>query len=91
MPFYEMCLKKKKTYFWDEDDSGSAIFHATDDEEARRFVATVVQRMNKKYQKIGNPRDIFLEKINLLVGDGYSIKRVPVCLCGGAIPARGFS
>lgn len=75
---YEASLVKGETYWWDEDMSGSFIFVALSDDAARRFVTIVVQRMNRKYWRIGEPRNISVESIVRLGEHGFSVVREPV-------------
>lgn len=72
---YEACLKKEKTYWWDEDAWGICMFSAHSDEEARKFIATVVQRMNRVYWRMGEPRNISISRLSQLEEEGFSIMR----------------
>jgi len=90
MPFYEVYLRKEKTYWWDEDDCGNAMFAAKNDEEARKFVATILQRINRKYWRIGEQRNVSCRNLFRLERDVFSVKRVRVSLWNCMSPAKGF-
>lgn len=88
--FYEVSLNKEQTYWWDEDQYGHATFSAVDDESARQFITTVVQRMNRKYWRMGEPRNITIERIVRLQDCGDSIDRVDVPLWNCLNTLKGF-
>lgn len=86
---YEAMFAKEKTYWWDEDGSGSCVFAAEDDAAALSFVATVIQRMNRKYQRMGERRDVRVERVSRLEERGFSIEYVDIPL-QGISPLKGF-
>jgi len=77
---YKARLKKEKTYWWDEDRCESCLFSANSDEEARNFIATAVQRMNRTYWRMEEPRNVSILKLWQLKEEGFSVMRREVCL-----------
>ncbi len=87
---YKVLLRKEKTYWWDEDSFGSCIFNAKNDEQARAFVATIVQRMNRKYWRIGEQRNVFIQSISRIKESGLGNVLEPVSLWNCIEPLKGF-
>lgn len=54
---------EKDTYWWDEDEIGSCVFPAEDDEDARQIITTLVTRMNRQYWRMGEPRFVRIGKL----------------------------
>ena len=90
---YEAILTKQETYWWDEDRYGTCAFAAADDDEARAFIATVVRRINRKYWRIGEPRNVSVVEMACLTENGFEISRRWVCIegpLGQLVPFQGF-
>lgn len=87
---YETYLAKEKTYWWDEDAIGKCIFSAKDDEEARNFIATIVQRMNRKYWRMDDRRNVYIVQISRLEESGFSVRRREISLWNCVRPFQDF-
>lgn len=87
---YEVHLGKQETYWWDEDECGDGQFYAKDDESARKFVATVIQRMNRKYWRMGEPRGVNITGLYQLEPRGYSVVKIEVPLWKCMKPFESF-
>ncbi len=61
---YSVLLKKSDTFWWDEDSYGSMLFFAGDDVAARRFAETVLQIMNRSYEKIKQPQKVLISRLS---------------------------
>ncbi len=64
--YYDVHLAKQKTWWWDEDRYGNWTFSAPNDEEARLLILLIVQRMNRKYWRMGEPRNVIIQSIQRL-------------------------
>ena len=87
---YKMYLSKEKTCWWDEEKYGNAIFAAESDEAARQFAATIVQRMNRRYWRMREQRNVSVESICRLEENSASLKRVGVPIWNCMSPMREF-
>ena len=87
---YSVLLKKEETYWWDEDETGSCMFNAENDEQARSFVATIVQRMNRKYWRINEQRNVHIISIHRITKNGYTNINEPINLWNCIKPLEGF-
>ena len=54
---------EKDVYWGDEDEIGSCVFPAEDDENARQIITTLVTRMNRQYWRMGEPRFVRIGKL----------------------------
>jgi hypothetical protein len=61
---YSVSFKKSNTSWWDEDSYGSMLFFAGSDTEARRFVETILQIINRSYEKIKEPRNVQVSSLS---------------------------
>jgi len=87
---YQVGLEKEQTYWWDEDKYGSCMFAAKNDAAAGAFIATVVNRINRTYKKLGEPRNVSVVSLFCLEESGYSFTRKKVDLSTYLEPLIGF-
>ena len=87
---YKARLCKAKTYWWDEDESGQFEFSSVDDNEARSHVTTIIQRMNRRYNRMNEPRGITLENLYRMTEVGGSLVEERVATTGDENPFLDF-
>ncbi len=87
---YKVILEKEKTHWWDEDKIGIGIFNAKNDEQARAFVVTIVQSMNRKYWRIGKPRGVFIYSIHRITKNDYGNNEERIVLWNNLKPFDDF-
>jgi hypothetical protein len=87
---YKVLLEKQHCWWWDEDVYGRGVFCAQSDEEARLFISLIVQRMNRKYLRMGEPRNIIVNYIRCLQETENGIVERDVELHTISIPLKGF-
>lgn len=91
MTRFVMYLRKEKTYSWDEDDIGRCQFNAEDDNDAKAFVATIVERMNRVYSRMNEPRNVSCNTIFRLTPNGYGDEKEKVVTGEEIKTLEGFS
>ena len=88
---YHLVLRSEKTYWWDEDGIGSCMFNAENDEQARSFASTIVMRINRKYWRMREPRNVFICSLSRVKENGYGNILEPVSLWNCVKPLNGFT
>lgn len=63
---YKAWLCKTNTFWWDEDALGQFEFSAENDTDAKAHVATVVERMNRRYNRMQEAREIIIQSLSSL-------------------------
>ncbi len=91
MPRYQVLFVKEKTHWFDEDRSGWCQFNAPNDNEAKAFIATIIERMNRAYERIQNPRKVSCDQLYRLTPKGYSDTKERIEIGEGVGRLEGFS
>lgn len=88
---YRVLLKKEETFWWDEDQLGDCIFSEANDEHARLFVGTVVQRMNRRYWRMREQRKVSVSSIHRLEeSPATGLTEVEINLLTVIVPYQDF-
>ena len=78
---YRVLLEKEHLYYWDEDRYGEVIFTARTPYMAQRMVATLVEALNRRYARMGKPRNVRVHALeHFQITAGTVLDREPIAL-----------